>query len=74
MRKIADPSRESFDISVCDLLCTVSATHVSVAPAEALECNRGPDRVPGTLHGVLLQQISGIQTRLARDLKHTGLT
>jgi hypothetical protein len=73
MRKIADPSHESFDVTVSGSLCTIRATHVRLHLLKRSNATEALLASQIELYGVLLHQISGIQTRLARDLKRTRL-
>jgi hypothetical protein len=74
MRKIADPSNKRFDYAVRDSLSTIKETHVQ------LHLLTGTSATPALLasqielYDVLLDEIYGIHTSLARDLKHTRLT
>jgi hypothetical protein len=75
MRKIADPANKRFDCAVRDSLSTIKETHVQ------LHLLIGTSATTATLlasqielYDVLLDEISGIHTSLAKDLKHTRLT
>jgi hypothetical protein len=75
MRKIVDHSNQSIDCAVRDSLSTIRATHVrlhrlngSTRATTALLASKID------LYDVLLDEISGIHTSLARDLQHTLLT
>jgi hypothetical protein len=74
MRKIADPSTKRFDYAVRDSLSTIKETHVQLDLLTGTSATAALLASQIELYEVLLDEISGIHTSLARDLKHTRLT
>jgi len=74
MRKIADPSNKRFDCAVRDSLNTIKETHVQLHLLTGTSATAVLLTSQIELYDVLLDEISGIHTSLARDLKHTRLT
>jgi hypothetical protein len=74
MRKISDPSNKRFDCAVRDSLSAIRATHLQLHLLNGTCATAALLASQIELYGVLLDEISGIHTSLARDLKHAGLT
>jgi hypothetical protein len=74
MRKIADPANKRFGCVVRDSLCTIKETHVQLHLLTGTSTTAALLASQIELYDVLLDEISGIHTNLARDLKHTLLT
>jgi len=74
MRKIADHSNKSIDCTVRDSLSTIRATHVRLHRLNGTRATTDLLASKIDLYDVLLDEISGIHTSLARDLQHTLLT
>ena len=74
MRKIADHSNKSIDCTVRDSLSTIRATHVRLHRLNGTRATTDLLASQINLYDVLLDEISGIHTSLARDLQHTLLT
>jgi hypothetical protein len=73
MRKIADPSDNSFDCSVRDSLSTIRATHVRLHLLNGTCATAALLASQIELYDILLDRISGIHTSLAKDLEHTRM-
>ena len=71
MRKIADHSNQSIDCAVRDSLSTIRATHVRLQRLNGTRATTALLASKIDLYDVLLDEISGIHTSLARDLQHT---
>jgi hypothetical protein len=74
MRKIADTSNRRFDCAVRNSLSTIRETHVRLHLLTGTSATAALLASQIELYDVLLDEISGIHTSLARDLKHTRLT
>jgi hypothetical protein len=74
MRKLADHSCQSVDCAVRDSLSTIRATHVRLHRLDGTRATTDLLASKINLYDVLLEEISGIHTTLARDLQHTLLT
>jgi hypothetical protein len=74
MRKISDPSNKRFDCAVRDSLSAIRATHLQLHLLNGTCATAALLASQIELYGVLLDEISGIHTSLARDLKHARLT
>ena len=74
MRKIEDSSNDSFDCTVRDSLSTIRATHVRLHRLNGTRATTDLLASKINLYDVLLDEISGIHTSLARDLQRTRLT
>jgi hypothetical protein len=74
MRKIADHSNTSTDCAVRDSLSTIRATHVRLHRLNRTLATTDLLASKINLYDVLLDEISGIHTSLARDLQRTRLT
>jgi len=74
MRKVADHSNKSIDCTVRDSLSTIRATHVRLHRLNGTRATTDLLASKINLYDVLLDEISGIHTSLARDLRHTFLT
>jgi hypothetical protein len=72
MRKIG--SSKSFDCTVRDSLSTIRATHVRLHLLNGSYATAALLASQIELYDVLLGEVSGIHTSLARDLKDTRLT
>ena len=73
MRKITDPSNKRFDCIVRDSLSTIKEAHVQLHLLTGTSATAALLVSQIELCDVLLDEISGIHTSLARDLKHTRL-
>jgi hypothetical protein len=71
MRKLADYSSQSVDCAVRDSLSTIRATHVRLQRLNGTRATTALLASKIDLYDVLLDEISGIHTSLARDLQHT---
>ena len=71
MRKLADHSSQSVDCAVRDSLSTIRATHVRLQRLNGTRATTALLASKIDLYDVLLDEISGIHTSLARDLQHT---
>jgi hypothetical protein len=71
MRKLADHSSQSVDCAVRDSLSTIRATHVRLHRLNGTRATTDLLASKINLYDVLLDEISGIHTSLARDLQHT---
>ncbi len=74
MRKISDPSNKRFDCAIRDSLSTIKEAHVQLHLLTGTSATAALLASQIELYDMLLDEISGIHTSLARDLKHTGLT
>ena len=74
MRKNADHSNKSIDCTVRDSLSTIRATHVRLHRLNDTRATTDLLASKIDLYDVLLGEISGIHTSLARGLRHTLLT
>jgi hypothetical protein len=74
MRKIADPSNKRFDCAVRGSLNTIKEAHVQLHLLTGTSATAALLASQIELYDMLLDEISGIHTSLARDLKHAGLT
>jgi hypothetical protein len=74
MRKVAGYSNKSIDCTVRDSLSTIRATHVRLHRLNGTRATTDLLASKINLYDVLLDEISGIHTSLARDLQHTLLT
>ncbi len=74
MRKLADHSNKSVDCTVRDSLSTIRATHVRLHRLNGTRATTALLASKIDLYDVLLDEISGIHSSLARDLKHTRMT
>jgi hypothetical protein len=74
MRKVADHSNRSIDCTVRDSLSTIRATHVRLHRLDGTRATTDLLASKINLYDVLLDEISGIHTSLARDLQYTLLT
>jgi hypothetical protein len=74
MRKIADPSNKRFDCALRDSLSTIKEAHVKLHLLTGTSTTAALLASQIKLYDVLLDEISGIHTGLARDLEHTRLT
>ena len=74
MRKLADYSSQSVDCAVRDSLSTIRATHVRLQRLNGTRATTDLLASKINLYDVLLDEISGIHTSLARDLQNTLLT
>jgi len=72
MRKIDDCSK-SFDCTVRDSLTTIRATHVRLHLLNGTCATAALLASQIELYDVLLGEITGIHTILARDLAHTSI-
>jgi hypothetical protein len=73
MQKIADPSKKCFDRVVRDSLSTIKEAHVQLHLLTGTSATAALLASQIELCDVLLDEISGIHSNLARDLKHTRL-
>jgi hypothetical protein len=74
MRKIGDPSNKSFDCALRDSLSTIRETHIQLHLLTGTCATATLLASQIELYDVLLDEISGIHTCLARDLEHARLT
>jgi hypothetical protein len=74
MQKIADHSKKCFDRAVRDSLSTIKEAHVQLHLLTGTSATAALLASQIELCDVLLDEISGIHSHLARDLKHTRLT
>ena len=74
MRKIVDHSSASVDCTVRESLSTIRETHVRLHRLNGTPATTALLASKINLYDVLLDEISGIHTCLARDLQHTLLT
>ena len=74
MRKVADHSNKSIDCAVRDSLSTIRATHVRLHRLNGTRATTGLLASKINLYDVLLDEISGIHTSLAKDLEHARMT
>jgi hypothetical protein len=70
MRKIEESSSKSFDCVVRDSLSTIKATHVRLHLLNGTCATAALLASQIELYDVLLGEISGIHTSLARDIEH----
>jgi hypothetical protein len=68
MQKIADPANKRFDCAVRDSLSTIKEAHVQLHMLTATSATAALLASQIELYDVLLDEISGIHTSLARDL------
>jgi hypothetical protein len=73
MRKIADPSNKHFDYTVRDSLGAIKEAHIRLHVLAGTSATAALLASQIEIYDVLLDEISGIHTSLARDLKHTRL-
>ena len=74
MRKVAEHPNKSIDCTVRDSLSTIRATHVRLHRLNGTRATTDLLASKINLYDVLLDEISGIHTSLARDLQYTLLT
>ncbi len=74
MRKISDPSNKRFDCAIRDSLSTIKEAHVQLHLLTGTSATAALLASQIELYDMLLDEISGIHTSLARDLKHARLT
>ena len=74
MRKIAASSKERFDCTVGDSLSMIKGIYVQLNLLARTSATAARLESQIELYEVLLDEISGIHAKLARDLKHTCLS
>jgi hypothetical protein len=73
MRKTSDPSKKCFDDAVLDSLNTIKEAHVQLRLLTGTTATAALLASQIQLYDLLLDEVSGIHTSLARDLKRTRL-
>jgi hypothetical protein len=74
MRKISYPSKKCFDAAVLDSLSAIKEAHVQLRSLTGTSATATLLASQIQLYDFLLDEISGIHTNLARDLKRARLT
>jgi len=69
MRMISDPSKRCVDKAVLDSLSTIRETHVRLRVLTGTSTTAALLASQIRLYDLLLDEVSGIQSNLARDLK-----
>lgn len=73
MRKIYDPSKKRFDRPVLDSLSTIRKAHIQLRLLTGTSATAALLASQIQLYDLLLDEISGIHSSLAKDLKRTRL-
>jgi len=74
MQKMAERSKVRFDCAIRKSLSTIKVAHVQLALLTGTSATEALLASQIELYDVLLDQISGIHSSLAGDLKYTRLT
>ena len=73
MRKISDPSKMCFDSAVLDSLKTIKEAHVQLRSLTGTSATTTLLASQIQLYDLLLDEITGIHSSLAKDLRSTRL-